>query len=30
MKNYSHYQIRRDVMIMALVYLIMLAFRVMM
>lgn len=30
MKNYSHYQIRRGVMIMALVYLVMLAFRVMM
>ena len=30
MKNYSLHQIRRDVMIMALVYLVMLAFRVMM
>lgn len=30
MKNYSCYLVRRDVMIMALVYLVMLAFRVMM
>lgn len=30
MKNYSLYQIRRDVMIMALVYLVMFAFRVIM
>lgn len=30
MKNYTYHLIRRDVMIMALVYLIMLAFRVMM
>lgn len=29
MKNYSRYLIRRDVMIMALVYLVMLSFRVM-